>query len=111
MTVFALYGLDKNMYIIDDEFHFFYEWPTNEDLSDIYFNVSWINNGTLAKCHAILNTNIQSEIYNTAKFIQSAFKLSSETLSISKYFPSFKCQYYNVFHHSFLYILINYIVK
>ena len=66
--------LDENMYIIEDQFHFFYECPRYDDLRDIYFNVSWINNRTLDKCYAILNTNIQSEVYNTATFIQSAFK-------------------------------------
>ena len=71
------------MYIIENEFHFFYECPTYDDLRDIYFNVSWINNRTLDKLYAILNTNIQSEVYNTANSIQSAFKLTSETLSIS----------------------------
>ena len=58
------------MYIIEDEFHFFYECPTYDDLRDIYFKVSWINNRTLDKCYTILNTNIKPEVYNTAKFIK-----------------------------------------
>ena len=70
------------MYIIEDEFHFFYECPSYDDLRDIYFNESWINNKTLAKCYAILNTNMQSKVYISAKFIQRALKLRSETLSL-----------------------------
>ena len=71
------------MFIIEDVFHIFYECPTFDDLRDIYLNVSWINNRTRDKYYEILDTNIQSEVYNTAKFIHSAFKLRSETLSIS----------------------------
>ena len=71
------------MYIIEDDFHFFYECPTYDDLRDIYFNVSWLKDKTLDKLYAISNTNIQYKVYNTAKIIQSAFKLRSETLSIS----------------------------
>ena len=71
------------MYIIEDEFHFLYECPTYDDLRDIYFNASWINNRTIDTFYAMLNTNIKSEVCNTAEFFQSAFKLRSETLSIS----------------------------
>ena len=35
ITVFCPLCLDENMYIIEDEFHFFYECPTYDDLADI----------------------------------------------------------------------------
>ena len=58
---FCTLCIDKNMYIFKDEFHFFYECPSYDDLRDIYFNVSWINNRTLDKYCKIHSERIQAK--------------------------------------------------
>ena len=60
-ALFFLLCLDKNMYIIKDEFHDYYECPSYDDLRDLYFNVSWINNRTLDKYCTIHSERIQTK--------------------------------------------------
>ena len=48
--------LNRNIYVIEDEFHFFMVCPTYNDLRILYFNTSWRAFITVQHFYSIMHT-------------------------------------------------------
>ena len=72
---FCLFCLERNVYSVEDEFHFFMECPLYTDLRDKYFKQEWKLNVSLYKFYSILKLSDTSSIFDISKFLVSAFEI------------------------------------
>ena len=70
-----------NISIVEDEFHFFFEYPSYENLRKKYFKTYWLNNRTLLMFYRILNLTTKDTIYKVSKYLAEAFNLRKDMLN------------------------------
>ena len=67
--------LERNVFTIEDEFHFFMVCPMYTDLREKYFKPDWKIIISLHKFYSIMNMTDASSIFAISKFLVSAFEL------------------------------------
>ena len=72
---FCSFCLERNIYSVEDEFHFFMVCPMYTDLRDKYFKLDWKFNISLHKFYSILKLSDTSSIFDISKLLVSAFEL------------------------------------
>lgn len=72
---FCPFCLERNIYSVEDEFHFFMVCPMYTDLRDKYFKLDWKFNISLHKFYSILKLSDTSSIFDISKFLVSASEL------------------------------------
>ena len=70
----------KNLNIIEDEFHFFFECMEYENLRLLYFNKNWLRNKNRNKFHRILELKDRGTVLKVSKFLVDAFNLRKALL-------------------------------
>ena len=56
--------LQRNVYTVEDEFHFFLLCPAYDAIREIYFKPEWKNTiTTIQKVHNIMSSNVKSDIF------------------------------------------------
>ena len=73
--------LKRNVYIIEDEFHFFLVCPAFDDIRELYFKPEWKNATTTKQTfYNIMSSNAKSDILSVAKYLLSSFSPRKELL-------------------------------
>ena len=72
---FCPFCLERSVYTIEDELHFFMLCPMYEDLRNQYFKPSWKTNVCSQKIYSIMKTTDNQSLFCIAKFLVSAFEL------------------------------------
>ena len=67
--------LDRNVYVIEDIFHFFMVCPLYIDLRNIHFKPSWRLHVSVQKFYSIMKLTDADGIFSISKFLVSAFEL------------------------------------
>ena len=70
---FCPFCLERNVYAIEDEFHFFMLCPMYEELRNMYFYPSWRRNITVHLFYNIMKSQNDQAIIAVSKFLVSAF--------------------------------------
>ena len=71
----------KDIYIVEDEFHFFFHCSVYEELRIKYFRPYWLRNRNLSTFDAILKLNKKDTVYKVAKCLSESFALRKEILN------------------------------
>lgn len=73
--------LQRNVYVVEDEFHFFFVCPAYEEIRKLYFKPQW-NRGiiTTNKFYSIMSSQEKLSILSVCKFLVSAFSYRKELL-------------------------------
>ena len=72
---FCPYCLERNIYTIDDELHFFMLCPMYNDLRNQYFKPSWKLNICPQKFYSIMKTKDKQSLFSISKYLVSALEL------------------------------------
>ena len=73
--------LKRNVYIVEDEFHFFLVCPAFDDIRELYFKPEWKNALTTKQTfYNIMSSNAKLDILSVAKYLLSSFSLRKELL-------------------------------
>lgn len=73
--------LQRNAYVVEDEFHFFCVCPAYEEIRNIYFKPQWIRGIlTVDKFYSIMSSPEKSSILSICKFLLSAISYRQELL-------------------------------
>ena len=72
---FCPFCLERNVFTIEDEFHFFMVCPMYTDLREKYFKPDWKIILSLHKFYSIMNLTDASSIFAISKFLVGAFDL------------------------------------
>ena len=72
---FCPFCLDRNVYTIEDIFHFFMVCPLYQDLRNIHFKPMWQRQISVHKFYSIMKSNDVESIFSIAKFLVDAFEL------------------------------------
>lgn len=72
---FCPFCVERNVYTIEDEFHFFMVCPAYEDLRNIYFKLNWRNTISLHHFYSIFKSSDDKSIFAISKFLLGAFSL------------------------------------
>ena len=70
----------KNLNIIEDEFHFFFECMEYENIRLLYFNKNWLRNKNRNKFHRILELKDRGTVLKVSKFFVDAFNVRKALL-------------------------------
>ena len=70
----------KDIYIVEDEFHFFFHCSVYEPGMK-YFRLYWLRNRNLHTFYAILKRNKKDTVYKVAKYLSESFALRKEILN------------------------------
>ena len=74
--------MKNNIYVVEDEFHFFFECNEYETFRQTLFKANWLRNRSLNMFYSILSLKDENSIKSVAKFLQNAFLRRSETLDV-----------------------------
>ena len=72
---FCPFCLGRNVYTVEDEFHFFMLCPAYEELRNQYFPQHWRQNITVQHFYNIMKLQTELEMHIVSKFLISAFSL------------------------------------
>ncbi|MEW8544974.1 MAG: reverse transcriptase family protein, partial [Candidatus Thiodiazotropha sp.] len=72
---FCPFCVERNVYSVEDEFHFFMVCPTYQDLRNMYFKPHWHNMISLHHFYTIFKSTDDQSIFAISKFLLSAFAL------------------------------------
>ena len=70
---FCHFCLGRNVYTVEDEFHFFMICPAYEELRNQYVPQHWRQNITFQHFYNIMELQTEQEIHIVSKFMISAF--------------------------------------
>ena len=71
---FCKFCLQRNVYVIEDEFHFFMVCPMYNTLRDMYFRPEWKMNINEQKFYRIMKLSDARSLLLISKFLVSAFE-------------------------------------
>ena len=72
--------LQKNITVVEDEFHFFYDCSTYDNLRKLYFKQAWLRNKNIDTFYRIISTEKEEEIVRVANFLLQAFKCRNDLI-------------------------------
>ena len=72
----------NKFYVVEDEFHFFFECNEYEILRQTFFKTNWWSNRSLNMFYTILSSKDEKYIFSIARFLFNAFKKRKETLDV-----------------------------
>lgn len=72
---FCPFCLERNVYTVEDELHFFMLCPLYNDLRKLYFKPAWNTNICPQMFYSIMKTTDTQCLFSVAKFLLSAFEL------------------------------------
>ena len=72
---FCPFCLERNVYTVEDELHFFMLCPLYNDLRKLYFKPAWNTNICPQMFYSIMKTTNTQCLFSVAKFLLSAFEL------------------------------------
>ena len=58
---YCFYCLKSNTYVIEDEYHFFFECPLYNNMRDIYFKDYWLQNSSHNLFYSLMSSTITDE--------------------------------------------------
>ena len=70
----------KEIPVVEDEFHFFFECFMYHELRKLYFKEHWMKNISLDKFYSLMSSNDKTTIFSIARYLQSAFTLRTSRL-------------------------------
>ena len=74
--------LKRNVYIVEDEFHFFLVCPAFDDIRELYFKPEWKNALTTKQTfYNIMSSNAKLDILSVSKYLLCSFYLRKELLN------------------------------
>ena len=74
--------LKRNVYIVEDEFHFFLVCPAFDDIRELYFKPEWKNALTTKQTfYNIMSSNAKLDILSVSKYLLCSFSLRKELLN------------------------------
>ena len=74
--------IKNDIYVVEDEFHFFFECNEYETFRQFFFKTNWLRNRSLNMFHIILCLKDENSIINVAKFLSKAFERRKDTLDV-----------------------------
>lgn len=79
---FCPFCLERNVYTVEDIFHFFMLCPLYADLRNMYFKRQWRQHTTVQKFYYIMRLTDKENLFSIAKFLVSAFELRKSIYGI-----------------------------
>ena len=74
--------LKHNVYIVEDEFHFFLVCPAFDDIRELYFKPEWKNALTTKQTfYNIMSSSAKLDILSVSKYLLCSFSLRKELLN------------------------------
>ena len=74
--------LKRNVYIVEDEFHFFLVCPAFDDIRELYFKPEWKNALTTKQTfYNIMSSNARIDILSVSKYLLCSFSLRKDLLN------------------------------
>ena len=74
--------IKNNIYVVEDEFHFFFECNEYEIFRQTFFKPNWLNNRSLNKFYIILSLKDEKSLFIIARYLSIAFARRKETLDL-----------------------------
>ena len=71
---FCQFCLQRNVYVVEDEFHFFMLCPMYDTLRNMYFKPQWKANISVQKFYIIMQLSDARSLLLISKFLVSAFE-------------------------------------
>ena len=71
---FCQFCLQRNVYVVEDEFHFFMLCPMYDTLRNMYFKPQWKANISVQKFYIIMQLSDARSLFLISKFLVSAFE-------------------------------------
>lgn len=73
--------LKRNVYVVEDEFHFFYVCPFYNEMRQIYFKPQWNKTATINSFYSVMSKKDKELLFATSRFLLSAFAYRNELLN------------------------------
>lgn len=70
-----------DIFVVEDEYHFFFECKAYEEIRNTYFKRSWIRNRSLNMFYTIMGLNDIESILKITTFLKHAFALRATFLN------------------------------
>ena len=67
--------IKNNIYVVEDEFHFFFECNEYEMLRQTFLKQNWLRNRSFNMFYIILNSKDEKDIFNIARYLIEERKL------------------------------------
>ena len=74
--------IKNNIYVVEDEFHFFFECNEYEIFRQTFFKPNWLNNRSLNTFYIILSLKDEKMIFIIARYLSIAFARRKETIDL-----------------------------
>ena len=74
--------IKNNIYVIEDEFHFFFECTEYELYRQTFFKTNWLRNRSLNMFHIILSLTEENSIVSISKYLFNSFTRRKEILDL-----------------------------
>ena len=73
--------METNIYVVEDEYHFFFECRIYDEIRNSYFKQSWIRNKSLNMFYTIMESKNVENILKIANYLKHAFALRNTVLN------------------------------
>ena len=61
--------IKNNIYVVEDEFHFFFECNEYEVLRQTFFKTNWLNNRSLNMFYIIISLKDEKSLFSIARYL------------------------------------------
>ena len=72
----------NNIYVIEDEFHFFFKCNEYEMLRQTIFKQNWLKNRPIIMFYIVLSLNDEKSLFSIARYLLNAFARIKDTLGL-----------------------------
>ena len=73
--------METNIYVVEDEYHFFFECRIYDEIRNSYFKRSWIRNKSLNMFYTIMESKNVENILKIVNYLKHAFALRNSILN------------------------------
>lgn len=70
--------LKRNVYVVEDEFHFLYVCPFCNEIRQIYFKPQWNKTATINSFYSVMSKKDKESLFAISRFLLSAFAYRNE---------------------------------
>lgn len=78
---YCFHCLKTNIYVIEDEYHFFFECSLYNNIRAVYFKDTWLHHHSHHLFYSLMSSTIINEVISIAKYIYYAMNVRKEELN------------------------------
>jgi hypothetical protein len=78
---YCFHCLKTNIYVTEDDYHFFFECSIYNNIRAVYFKDTWLHHHSNHLFYSLMSSTITNEVVSIAKYIYNAMNVRKEELN------------------------------